>query len=161
VWQAHRDRANATMLDSDDALLLSPLWLGPSYPAYGTPRPDGDDPTSVVGITVVQLDQRADDAVRGLLLDALRPLLAETGAEPVAMFVTDPSPNNFPALPLRDENVVVWINRFENDDAHTEHRARLAASPTWRGGLWPTLSAAARLPAQHLRLRPTGRSQLR
>src|SRR6266702_1691410 len=36
VWRAHRDAANATMLDSDDVLLLRPLHPGSDLPP---PRP--------------------------------------------------------------------------------------------------------------------------
>ena len=31
VWAAHRDAANATMIDSDDVLLLKPAWPGAGF----------------------------------------------------------------------------------------------------------------------------------
>jgi quinol monooxygenase YgiN len=161
VWQAHRDRANATLIDSDDALLLRPVRLGPGYPRYGTPRPDGGAPTSVVGITVVYRDRPVDDEFCQLIVDGVAPVLADTGGEAVAVLVTDPSPNNFPALPIREEDAVVWINRFDDDAAYAEHRACLDQSPAWRAQLLPALLQTAKLPMQQLRLRPTARSQLR
>lgn len=161
VWQANRDRANATLIDSDDALLLRPVRLSDGYPRYGTPRPDGGEPTSVVGITVVYRDRPVDDEFCELILDEVAPVLADTGGEPVAVLVTDPSPNNFPALPLRDEDAVVWINRFDDDAAYARHRAELDRSPAWRARLLPALLQTAKLPMQQLRLRPTARSQLR
>jgi quinol monooxygenase YgiN len=160
VWQEHRERANATLIDSDDALLLRPIRLGPGYPRYGTPRPDAES-SSVVGITVVYRDRPVDDEFRDLVVERVLPVLADTGGEPVAVLVTDPSPNNFPALPLRDENAVVWINRFADDAAYAEHRSRLDAAPTWRHELLPALLQTAKLPMQQLRLRPAARSQLR
>eukprot|EP01036_Dinobryon_divergens_P006801 gene6801-9042_t len=32
AWQAHREAANATMLDSDNVLLLRPAWPGAGVP---------------------------------------------------------------------------------------------------------------------------------
>jgi quinol monooxygenase YgiN len=161
VWQANRERANATLVDSDDALLLRPVRLGPGYPRYGTPRDDGPDPASVVGITVVYRDRPLDDEFCELILGGVAPVLADTGGEAVAVLVTDPSPNNFPALPLREEDAVVWINRFDDDEAYARHRAELDQSAAWRDVLLPALLQTAKLPMQQMRLRPTAASQLR
>jgi hypothetical protein len=160
VWRAHRDAANDTMIDSDDALLLNPVLLGEGYPRYGTPRPAG--PTeSVVGITVFYRDRPVDAAMRDLVLDQVRPELTAAGGEPLAVLVTDPAENNFPALPLRDENVVVWVNRFDDDDAHATFRDRLAQSSAWRERVLPELMQTAKADLQQLRLRPTAGSHLR
>jgi quinol monooxygenase YgiN len=161
VWQAHRDRANATLIDSDDALLLRPVQLGPGYPRFGTAPCDDVEPTSVVGITVVYRDRAVDAPFCELIVNDVASVLSDTGGEAVAVLVSDPSPNNFPALPLRDENAVAWINRFEDDAAYAEHRRQLSDSPVWRNELLPTLLQTAKLPMQQLRLRPTPRSQLR
>jgi hypothetical protein len=161
VWQAHRDRANATMADSDNALLLNPLRLASGYPRFGAARDSATQPRSVVGLTVVYLDQPIDERFRVFVLDSVVPELTAAGGEPVAVFVTDPSANNFPALPLREENVVVWINRFDDDGAYQGHRASLAASAGWCERVLPELERTARLPMQQLRLRPTAGSQLR
>lgn len=161
VWQAHRDRANATMADSDNALLLNPLRLASGYPRFGAGRDSATQLRSVVGLTVVYLDQPIDEPFRAFVLDSVVPELTAAGGEPVAVFVTDPSANNFPALPLREENVVVWINRFDDDVAYQGHRASLAASAGWCERVLPVLERTARLPMQQLRLRPTAGSQLR
>jgi len=39
VWRARSAEANPTMVDSDNALLLKPIELGPAYPALDAPRP--------------------------------------------------------------------------------------------------------------------------
>src|SRR4029450_4590891 len=44
VWKEHGPRANATMLDSDNALLVHPVEVGPGYPVPGGPAPPGGDP---------------------------------------------------------------------------------------------------------------------
>jgi quinol monooxygenase YgiN len=161
VWQAHRNDANETMLDSDDALLLNPLHLGAGYPTYGASRTGAIAPESVVGITVVYRDAPIGASLRELVLDRVVPELAAASGEAVAVYVTDQAENNFPALPLRDENVIAWLNRFDDDAAYAEHRARLAASATWRDVVRPALERGARRPVQQLRLRPTALSQLR
>lgn len=133
VWQDHRDDANATMLDSDNALLLEPLHLSPGYPNYGGERVY--DPTSsVVAITVAHLDGPVTAADR-TLATRIRSVLEGTDAEIVAVFATHDADNNFPALPLRDEHVLVWITRFADDAAHNRHQKRLDRSADWRNAL--------------------------
>lgn len=159
VWQQHRAAANSTMLDSDDALLLEPLYLGPGYPEYG----DGQaiSPTeSLVAITVAYLAGPITATDR-LLADGVRTTLSNLDAEVVALFTSHEAENNFPALPLRDEHVLVWITRFSDDAAHAAHRERLAGSDDWRDAMRQIAVRSNQLPMQHLRLRPTPRSQLR
>ncbi|WP_348642190.1 hypothetical protein [Mesorhizobium sp. B2-3-5] len=38
IWAAHRDAANATMIDSDDVLLLKPAWAGAGLDLSGAER---------------------------------------------------------------------------------------------------------------------------
>ncbi len=161
VWQAHRDRANDTMIDSDDALLLSPILLSAGYPHHGTPRAAAGFSDSVVGITVFYRDRPVDLPLRQQVFQQVAPELAAAGGEPIAMFVTDPSENNFPALPLREENVVVWINRFDDDDSYAAFQDRLTRSAAWRDRVLPALMPTAKQDLQQLRLRPTARSHLR
>jgi hypothetical protein len=159
VWKDHRDDANATMLDSDDALLLEPLHLGPTYPQNGGDRVCG--PTqSLVAITVAHLAGPITAADRALAT-SVRSTLDEVGAEVVAVFITHDAENNFPVLPLRDEHVLAWVTRFSDDAAHARHLDRLADSDRWRDALRRLAARSNRLPMQHLRLRPTAHSQLR
>jgi hypothetical protein len=81
VWKAHRDEANATMIDSDDVLLLR--LADPRFPF---PR-RLDSP--VLDLTVYETD--------GWDGDVSMPLLR-----------TEPAENTYPALPVRaGENVIV------------------------------------------------------
>jgi hypothetical protein len=154
VWRAHRDAANDTMLDSDDALLLRPVHLGPRYPAFGT-RGAPRARESVIGITVEYRNRPVGDPDVRLLVDEVLPVVAATGAEVVAAFATEPAENNFPALPLRDENVLVWVVRCADDGALGRHREALATSP-----VEARLSVGRRHPPQRLRLRATAASHL-
>jgi hypothetical protein len=98
VWKQHREAANATMIDSDDVLLLRlHRAFGPWPPAGGRP------PAGTVG------DER------GAVLVRVRPVgtALETGqpGTPVVELATEPTPNNFPALPVREgETVQVSIS---------------------------------------------------
>lgn len=166
VWEAHREAANATMADSSDALLLRPIRCGPGYPEYGSGRPalDAEDstvPTSVA-ITVYHLADTADhEAIGQMFLSRGLAILSGAEAETIAVLVTDPSENNFPALPLRQETVMVWMGRFADDDAHRRHRTALAESPNWQEVCALLDAVSDGRPPQQLRLRPTPRSQLR
>jgi hypothetical protein len=102
VWQAHRDAANATMIDSDDVLLLRPCVPVPEAPpVWGT--------SQVVGV-VCPLRAPADDALRRHLAAVVLPALVESGATPLGVFETEPAQNTFPRLPVREgEQVVAWF----------------------------------------------------
>ena len=104
VWAKHRAAANATMVDSDNVLLLRP-----ARPTSGFQLPaDRDLNTAhVVHASIYYFDA----PVGAELVDEFEPRLGANDAV-LGLFVTDPSPNNFPALPVReDENVLVWFGR--------------------------------------------------
>jgi quinol monooxygenase YgiN len=141
VWKQHREAANATMIDFDDVLLLEPVGAGfPHAPraAVGTGAP-GPSRVLVVVRTGEGLEPAAPDAERLL---GTRPVVARTA----------PFPNDFEALPVRDEQAVVWFASYPSGDAARLARERLDADPGWRTG------AAA---VQLLELEPTSRSALR
>src|SRR5690242_21684217 len=90
AWRTHGPAANATMVDSDDVLLLRPT----DPPRRGTPAGDGD-----VHVTVW-----IHEPGRGtcdLLTQALPP-----GA---AAWRTLPAENTFPALPVRPDHGFVAL----------------------------------------------------
>ncbi|MGW6279654.1 NIPSNAP family protein [Kribbella sp. NPDC055071] len=159
VWREHAATANATMIDSDNALLLKPLWLGAGYPSREAPRTP-PAPASVIAGAVYHRGSVHDGFVE-FFADHVVPALRDCGVELVAAFDTLVAENNFPALPLRDEVVVAWFARFDDDAAYDDHRRRLAGSERWQRHVLPELVCRSVAPAQELRLRPTGRSQLR
>jgi NIPSNAP len=163
VWRAHAGTANATMIDSDNALLLKPVELRDGYPRPDSPRSSigtTDVPDSVIAGAVYHRGA-PDDGFVEFFTDHVGPALAASGAEPVAVFETLVAGNNFPALPLRDEVVLAWFARFDDDAAYDDHRRRLAASPGWQRKVLPELVCRTVKPAQELRLRPTARSQFK
>ncbi|MFE1337544.1 NIPSNAP family protein [Streptomyces sp. NPDC058733] len=166
VWQAHRGAANATMVDSDDVLLLRPASAGGGFPLPVDARPAPGEPVpappSLVLATIWHGNRPFDAAFVEFFEQRVRPVLAETGAEPIAYLRSEHSPNTFPALPVRtDEEVFVWLARFTDADAIDHHLKRLRQSARWRDELLPTLTPRWAAPPQQLRLAPTERSLLR
>ncbi|MFP2899796.1 NIPSNAP family protein [Corallococcus sp. 4LFB] len=161
VWKEHRDAANATMLDSDNVLLLRPVRPDTRLVHPGTPRPPPGAvarPDSRVEVTLCYLKAPADEALTACFQQHVRPVLQEPGATPQALFQTEPAENTFPALPVRTgEHVFAWLTVFPDAVHHREHLRRRAASKSWAEPLQPWLSA----PLEHLTLSPTARSELR
>jgi hypothetical protein len=160
VWREHRDAANATMIDSDDVLLLRPAAEDTGFELPG-PRPDAEA-TSLVTVTLYHLPPGSGDEFAELFVRDVRPLLADLGAPPLACLRTDPSENNFPALPVREgENVFAWVAAFGDLDAHLEHIRLLGRSARWTHDLLPLVTKHLARGPEQLHLAPTSRSLLR
>jgi quinol monooxygenase YgiN len=132
AWAAHREAANATMIDSDDVLLLRP---GANVKAEAS--------GALIAITVQALDAESEDRFER----QTRPDLERAGAQVLAWWVTEPSANTFPRLPVREgDKVLVWMATYPDPTAHA---ACLAA-----------VQAAGAKVLQRLRLEPTRRSRV-
>lgn len=165
VWKAHRDKANATMIDSDDVLLLRPA--GPTQGFDLTGRTwagdhTGDHADTLVTVTIYHLPPGGEQAFIDFFDAEVRPLLTDTGAAPLACLRTLHAENNFPALPVRaGENVVAWVAAFESIDAHHEHIQQLGRATRWSHDVLPILTKQLARPPEQLQLAPTARSLLR
>jgi hypothetical protein len=162
AWQAHRRVANATMVDSDDVRLLRPLACDAGLQAALQPRRPVDAALAADGVftvTVCRLLKPADDALVHAFDQCVHPWWVGVGGDLLACWVTESAPNNFPRLPIREnEPVIAWLTRFDDEAAQLRHAALLRASgclerPEWRAHLSGE--------AQQLRLAPTPRSALR
>jgi hypothetical protein len=164
VWAAHSRQANATMIDSDNVLLLRSTGAGPGFPpAPDGAAPDGDvAPVSMYAVSVYAIPKDGDEADLIRFFDAhVLPVASSAGAHTVGLLRTDPSENGFPALPVREgERVLVWIRRFQDIDTHARHIERLGRCDDWQD-VAPALAARVGPAAQELRLAPTRRSRLR
>ncbi len=165
IWKAHRQAANATMLDSSNVLLLHPVRRHSGFrqplggrPPVGTTTP----PRSVVTATVYLLETPVDEGFTRFFEEALKPALEEAGLPVEAYFETEHSPNTFPALPVREgEHAFVWFSSAPSAEALQERRTRLADSETWTQRLEPTLKQWLKSEPELLRLAPGARSLLR
>jgi hypothetical protein len=164
VWQAHRDAANATMIDSDNVLLLRPMGDGTGFAQPVAPRAlvgTAALPDSRVLATIYSLAAPVDDEFRHFFRNEIAPALADAGAKPIAELETESAENTFPRLPVRSgEHVFVQFARFENEAALRAAGARLVASPRW-AALKAELERRLAKPVERLVLQPTARSSLR
>jgi quinol monooxygenase YgiN len=160
VWKKHREAANATMIDSDDVLLLRPAAEDSGFDLPAD-RPD-TEASSLVTVTLYHLPPGAGDEFADLFLREVRPLLADLGAPPLACLRTEPAENNYPALPVRTrENVFAWVAAYADQDVHLEHIQRLGKSTRWTHDLMPLLAKHLARGPEQLHLAPTARSWLR
>lgn len=164
AWHAHRDAANPTMVDSDNVLQLRPAYSVSGFQIERAPRApagaNGSGPGLVVA-TLYHFDAAVDEDFLAFFADELVPALGRCGASVSAALVNDPTPNNFPTLPVREgEHVFAWFARFADARAHGRHCAGLNALPGWRDRLEPALLRRLARPPETLRLAPTARSSL-
>jgi quinol monooxygenase YgiN len=165
AWKANRTQANATMLDTDDVLLLRPASAQAGFPVPAAPRPGAAGTAagqSRILVTLYFGDRPFDSSFAGFFDRRVRPVLTETGAAPIARLQTEYAPNTFPALPVRTgEHVFAWLARFASEDDLGRHVGRLQRSEQWRDSVLPALTALLTRAPQQLRLAPTARSLLR
>lgn len=157
AWKQHGRAAAATMIDSDDVLLLRPSAGQAGFPEPAGRRPPRDadrQPPSRLLVTICLRDHPFDDEFAARFADGIAPRLAEAGAAPLAWFQTEYAENNYPQLPVRTGvHAFVWFTRFPDED-------RLASHLDWLAGQ-DELSRALPGQTQRLRLAPTARSLLR
>lgn len=160
VWAAHRDAANATMVDSNNVLLLRPAWPGAAstLPQHARPRPGATGTAAgVLDATVFHLHEPASPALLDFCRHRMVPTLLRGGARHTAWYCTEPSTNTFPRLPLREgEQVLLGLALFA--DAAALHA--LADSGAWARDVAPGLARWLARPPEAHRLQPTARSAL-
>jgi len=167
VWAAHRNAANATMIDSDNVRLLRPAkpsWAlaTPAAPRAHRDADGGEASSALFALTLCALQVAPYNAFRRWFEREALPLLRDAGAMPIAVFETEPALNDYPRLPVRtDEQVFAWLARLPNAAAWAQAEQRLAASRPWRDEVLPKLQSPTTRPPITLRLLPTTRSLLR
>jgi len=158
VWKAHREAANATMVDSDNVLLLRPARASSGFAA-----PERDQRAAgIVTASIFYLGGTPPDAFAVFFAETMRPRLESLGASVLAEFVTETRPNNFPALPVREADAVfVWFGRFDSHETQQAFSERLRQESGWRDAAPPELLPALMRKPEFLRLAPTPLSALR
>ena len=164
VWKVHRDAANATMIDSDNVLLLRPPRSDCGFTFNGRNRPAPGSRTEHPGLvtaTIYYFDSAVNADFIRFFENTMRPAVMETSATVLAHFVTEDSPNTFPQLPVREgEHVFVWFAGFADEDTYKRHLARLRESKRWNGEIESFLKTHLQGKPEVLRLMPTPRSWL-
>lgn len=163
VWATHKAVANSTMIDASDVLLLHPTAPHGLLPCFGTRPGKGATaaPSSLVAATIYSFSEPVSSQFLTFFERTLQPALANAGLPVLASFVTEESPNNFPALPVRErENVFVWLTKAASADEYQQRVGRLEALPEWTQAARELRSRLIKSP-EVLRLQPTARSELR
>ena len=165
AWRQHAAAARSAMIDTTDALLLRPARAGSGFSLPSAdlrPALDSAAPENVIVAAIHSLPAPASDDFLDFCLRDVEPLLKDAGAEILASFVTEHSPNNFPRLELREgENIFVLFLGFRDLAAHHAYMTALGQNPHWRNDVYPALLRRIHGRPQYLRLSPTSRSQLR
>jgi hypothetical protein len=164
VWHAHRETANATMIDSDNVLLLEPGAPAHGFSALPDRPGNGIAGGSGPGLIVATLYYTRPDSLPELteiFERSIRKLFERAGARTVAEYVTSDQLNTFPRLPIRvGEHIFVWFARFASADAFEVYRTQIAKDREWQSGVWPTVRKYLVREPEVLRLAPTDRSRL-
>ena len=155
VWKANREAANATMIDSDNVLLLDTFGTGGEFelpasrPALGEKAPAG-----LITATIYYLKSPSSDAA-DLFEKQIRPKIEAAGIQIVSTLMTKGRTNNFPRLPVREgERLLIWFAAFDDDNDRQVHQS----------GFDDAAEAVAPMLAREpevLRLKPTSRSLIR
>lgn len=164
VWKAHRDAANATMIDSDNVLLLRPPHGNRGFTFNDTKRPAPGSHAKQPGFvaaTIYYFDEPVASGFIQFFENTIQPALEEAGASLLAYFITEDSPNNFPRLPVREgENVFLWFAGFPDQDGYKSHLSRQRESTRWNDEIESFLKKYLQGKPEILRLTPTPRSWL-
>ena len=164
VWKAHREAANATMIDSDNVLLLRSARTATGFSLTDNVRPppgNSDVPNRLVIATIYYFDGPVPADFVEFFENTIKPEMAAAGGTVLAYFVPEPGENTFPALPVREnENVFVWFARFSDLAAYDLYLAALERSVRWHEEIIKELTRRIKGPPELLKLSPTARSLL-
>ena len=164
IWKAHRDAANATMIDSDNVLLLRPAHPTSGFSLTHEPRLPLNSHAVRAGFvtaTLYYFNAPVTSNFISYFENTIHPVLMEADASVLAYFVTEDGPNTYPKLPVREgEHVFVWFAGFREEDAYKRHVGTLAKSNVWNGEISKSLKRQLKGKPELLRLTPTTRSRL-
>jgi len=163
VWKTHREAANATMIDSDNVLLLRPASPTSGFQLEQAKRAPIGSTTNredLLVLTISHLGKTRGADFADFFERELQPRLTKAGVSVLSSFVSETHPNNFPRLPVRENaNVFVWFARFLDRKAYEKSAAAIGESMREK-------ETAGKLPAlivdqpEILVLSPTARSLL-
>lgn len=162
VWQAHRDDANATMVDSDDVHLLREARPGSGFAVPSRRASIHAMPSeAIIDVTLHHFAAPVDEELQAFFADEVAPVARECGARILASYVTDPGPNEFPRLPVHEgRHVFVWVAAFDGAAAHAQARVAFERSSRWRE-VTVELARRTSAPTERHRLAPAARSLVR
>jgi quinol monooxygenase YgiN len=158
VWREHARAANATMISSDNVLLLRPLSPLEHDPSRRAGLGSTEGARGLLVVTVLPLAQATAAQVPELFRELIEPALRDAGLSVFATYATEHSENTFPGLPVREgEDFFIWMSMFEDEADHARSVSAFESSSVWRAAS-ETLAAHLAEDEEVLRLHPTARS---
>jgi hypothetical protein len=157
AWRVHRDAANATMVEWRDVHLLRPVGFLPSPERTGQAMDE-----SIVVATLYFLQRDGGARFAEFFERAMVPLLWNANVPVAARLITEPSPNNYPRLPVREhETVFAWFARYPSSARAALALACVDEALDWTPSVAEPLWQQLVQPPQVLRLAPTATSRWR
>lgn len=158
VWTEHKDAANETMLEWHDVRLLKPARADLAFHVSTQHRPaQGEQRAAALIVAGIHaLQQPADHALVSRFEEQVVALLRARGVHVDGVFMTEPAPNTFTRLPVREgEHELVWFGSLEDGSA-----SAAASGDDLIASLTNAVASFEDQPAQVLILEPTSRSVL-
>ncbi len=161
VWKTHRTAANATMVDSDNVLLVHPASEGSGLPILSEPGADAPEKQGLLVATIYHPEAPVTSDFVTLFEQQIRPLVERAGAKMIGSYVTEASPNNFPALPVRPIQSFAWFACYSDEAAYESFQREVTKDPLWGAINQRFAELKNYAPPEVWRLAPTLRSRLR
>lgn len=162
VWKAHKNAANATMADSDNVLLMRPASRGSGLPILPDPGAKATAESKGLLVATIYHPEIPITAEFVTLFDQqIEPMVTRAGARVIGSYVTEESPNDFPALPVRPVQSFAWFARFDDQAAYERYKSELGKDPGWGAVDQRFAELKMYAPPEEWRLSPTMRSRLR
>jgi NIPSNAP len=158
AWTAHKKEANATMVDSDNVLLLHTLS---SAPEFSSETPNASASNTVYGVTIYYLGGVDTLQFAQFFEHIMLPHLQTLGVHPIAILATNDVTNNFPRLPVREhDRVFLWMARWPSEADYESFSTQLRGWSGWRDTAPDSVLPALMRKPERLRLKPTTLSKL-
>jgi hypothetical protein len=162
VWQASKGAVNATILDSDNVLLLRPANPDQGFAPQAARPTSSGAPEGIIGASIYYLASTEVMEFAQFFQQSMLAELAAAGALPIARLITEEASNNFPQLPVRGhERTFIWFARWPSTSAEEAFAARWSRRSGWRDAAPEAVLPALMRKPERLRLAPTQRSALR
>jgi hypothetical protein len=160
VWKTHRSAANATMVDSDNVLLVRPASERSGLPTLREPGADAPEKQGLLVATIYHPEAPVTSDFITLFEHQIQPLVERAGAKVIGSYVTEASPNNFPALPVRPIQSFAWFACYSDEAAYERFQREVTHDPLWGAINQRFAELKNYAPPEVWRLAPTLRSRL-
>jgi NIPSNAP len=129
VWATHRNAANATMIDSDNVMLLRAVTNNDALPELRRETRDTQASTGLVYVVTERVDSVNEESIVAFR-SATVTRLEQSGWHSLGLYATETSPNTFTRLPVKTEPSIVWFGSRETNDEVSQSEATYVGNIT-------------------------------